>query len=65
MSTVREETQSFSPKRVLLKLSGEALSGGNHFGIDPKMLRSIAGDISQLMSLGYENGHSGRWRKSI
>lgn len=43
-------------KRILLKLSGEALTGDEHFGIDPKVLDRIAGEIGELISLGVEVG---------
>ncbi len=33
-------------KRVLLKLSGEALMGDQHFGIDPVTLQSFAAEIA-------------------
>jgi uridylate kinase len=36
-------------RRVLLKLSGEALLGSADFGIDPKVLDSIAGDVVELV----------------
>jgi uridylate kinase len=39
-------------KRVLLKLSGEALSGEQNFGIDTPTLTKIAGQIKQVMKLG-------------
>lgn len=35
-------------KRVLLKLSGEALMGDQDYGIDPKMIARVAGEIQQL-----------------
>ena len=41
-------------KRILLKLSGEALSGDKNFGIDGKMLSTIADEIADLNSLGVE-----------
>jgi len=41
-------------KRVLLKLSGEALMGGQGFGVDPVMASRIAGEISELHSIGIE-----------
>ena len=34
-----------SYKRVLLKLSGEALMGGRQYGIDPLRLSEYANDI--------------------
>lgn len=43
-------------KRILLKLSGEALKGDNTFGIDPKKVREIAEQIKEVKSLGVEIG---------
>ena len=34
-------------KRILLKLSGEALTGQEAFGIDPKVLDQLALEIGQ------------------
>lgn len=39
-------------KRVLLKLSGEALGGKAQFGIDTSILKKIAGQIKQVMDMG-------------
>lgn len=39
-------------KRILLKLSGEALMGENSFGIDPKVLQTVAGEIHNLQKSG-------------
>jgi uridylate kinase len=41
-------------KRVLLKLSGEALLGDLSFGVDPKILNSISQDIIECTSLDVE-----------
>jgi uridylate kinase len=41
-------------KRILLKLSGEALMGGRRFGIDPDTLSSIADEIASVYQLGVE-----------
>jgi uridylate kinase len=41
-------------KRVLLKLSGEALMGEQQFGIDPAVATRIAKDIGEIQSLGVE-----------
>ena len=41
-------------KRILLKLSGEALAGDKGFGIDGDMLTTIAGEIADLHRLGVE-----------
>ena len=37
-------------KRVLLKLSGEALMGDKPYGIDPAIVQSIAEDVSKVVS---------------
>ena len=39
-------------KRVLFKVSGEALMGSQSFGIDPKMTARIARDVKQAVGLG-------------
>ncbi len=41
-------------KRILLKLSGEALAGEKGFGIDDNMLDKMATQISKLYEKGYE-----------
>ena len=41
-------------KRVLLKLSGEALMGNQGFGIDPDMINTIAKEIKNVVNLGVE-----------
>jgi uridylate kinase len=43
-------------KRVLLKLSGEALMGKQQYGIDPAMLKQYAGEIMTVQALGVEVG---------
>jgi len=43
-------------KRILLKLSGEALMGGDQFGIDPASIDRIATEVKQLSDLGVEVG---------
>lgn len=42
--------------RILLKLSGEALTGDAEFGIDPKVLDRMAVEVGQLVGLGVEVG---------
>jgi uridylate kinase len=39
-------------KRVLLKLSGEALGGDQGYGIDPKTISGIADEIKDVMDCG-------------
>ena len=41
-------------KRVLLKLSGEALQGEQGYGIDPKVITEIAGQIKEIDDVGIE-----------
>jgi len=41
-------------KRILLKLSGEALLGERHYGIDPKRLAEYAQDIKTITEQGVE-----------
>lgn len=41
-------------KRILLKLSGEALAGDRSFGIDNDMLGKIADEIAEIHQLGVE-----------
>ncbi len=41
-------------KRVLLKISGEALLGDGRHGIDPKVANDIAGQIKEVVDLGVE-----------
>ncbi len=41
-------------KRILLKLSGEALMGDNQYGIDPVRLAEYAGEIKKVVDLGVE-----------
>ncbi|MDB2570953.1 MAG: UMP kinase [Polaribacter sp.] len=41
-------------KRILLKLSGEALMGERQYGIDPKRLAEYAKEIKQVISQGIE-----------
>lgn len=43
-------------KRILLKLSGEALTGTENFGIDPKILDTMALEIGQLVGIGVQVG---------
>lgn len=53
-------------KRVVLKLSGEALAGNQGFGIDPGTIQSIALQIKEVCELGLETalvvGGGNIWR---
>ncbi|MBI5886322.1 MAG: UMP kinase [Deltaproteobacteria bacterium] len=41
-------------KRVLLKLSGEALLGGQEYGVDTSVIKNIAGQIKDVHALGVQ-----------
>ncbi|MCP3867495.1 MAG: UMP kinase [Gammaproteobacteria bacterium] len=43
-------------KRILLKLSGEALMGDGDFGISPSVMSRVAGEIRELVSVGVQIG---------
>jgi uridylate kinase len=43
-------------KRILLKLSGEALMGDKSFGLDPKRLADYAAEIKAVVAHGVELG---------
>ena len=44
----------FKYKRILLKLSGEALMGADNYGIDPEIIKRIAEEIFELHQGGIE-----------
>jgi len=41
-------------KRVLLKISGEALAGGQGYGMDPEVISRIAEEVAEVVRLGVE-----------
>ncbi len=43
-------------RRILLKLSGEALLGKEDYGIDPAVLSRIADEVKQVLALGVQVG---------
>jgi len=43
-------------RRILLKLSGEALMGQSRFGIDPPVMARMAGEIKGLVDAGVQVG---------
>ncbi|HTY61014.1 MAG TPA: UMP kinase [Acidobacteriota bacterium] len=53
---MQENRPKSEPKyrRVLLKLSGEALMGSQGFGVDPAMASRIAEEIAELHAIGIE-----------
>ncbi len=50
------ETMTAHPqyKRVLLKISGEALMGSREYGLDTGMVQAIAADVRDVIALGVE-----------
>ncbi|MGB1109299.1 MAG: UMP kinase [Gammaproteobacteria bacterium] len=50
MASMTTPTQSY--RRVLLKLSGEALMGDGDYGIDPVILDRVAAEIGELVAAG-------------
>ena len=43
-----------SYRRILLKLSGEALMGDQNYGIDPAVAKRIAEDVAEIQALGVQ-----------
>lgn len=66
-------SQTTSPQpayeRIVLKLSGESLSGGEGFGIDPNRVEEIASKIKRIHDLGVQIalviGGGNLWRGAI
>jgi uridylate kinase len=53
-TAVAAESKKPAFKRILLKLSGEALMGGQSYGIDTKVAESVAQEIKAAHALGVE-----------
>lgn len=51
---MNKQTNNLKYKRILLKLSGEALMGEQGFGIDPEVLDTVALEIKRVKELGAE-----------
>ncbi|MDR1589914.1 MAG: UMP kinase [Oscillospiraceae bacterium] len=51
-----DETSKPLYKRVLLKISGEALAGDNRFGLDFDVIRRVCGVIKRCSDIGVETG---------
>lgn len=49
-------SQPLPYRRILLKLSGEALLGQEDYGIDPAILARIAQEIKEVLALGVQIG---------
>src|SRR5260370_40792030 len=54
-ATTNETAASDLPyRRVLLKISGEALMGEQNYGIDVNVARSVAGELKAVHDLGVQ-----------
>ena len=40
--------------RILVKLSGEALMGDGDYGIDPQVIKRIAGELQEIVEMGVQ-----------
>jgi uridylate kinase len=49
-------SKPFRYKRILLKLSGEALMGTSGYGIDPTVVQRLAGEVEDVVSSGIRLG---------
>lgn len=54
MNEIASEQSQY--RRILLKLSGEALMGEAGFGLDPDTLRGIGGEIAEIAGQGVQVG---------
>lgn len=56
-------------RRIVLKLSGEALSGEQGYGIEPKIIQSVASQVKEVAELGVETaivvGGGNIWRGKV
>jgi uridylate kinase len=52
MTAAADRAPTSEPRRVLLKLSGESLMGEHEYGIDPAVVREIAGQVAAAASDG-------------
>src|SRR5882757_6833571 len=43
-------------KRILLKISGEALAGKERFGLDPERVRGLASEVAEIWRMGIQIG---------
>lgn len=43
-------------KRILLKISGEALAGSEHFGLDPERVKALAAEVAEVARAGVQIG---------
>ncbi|MFO1468154.1 MAG: UMP kinase [Steroidobacteraceae bacterium] len=51
---MNDSTQTPKYRRILVKLSGEALLGSEDYGIDPVILKRIASELFEVMKMGIQ-----------
>jgi uridylate kinase len=56
MDSAQRSASPLRFKRLLLKLSGEALMGKGHFGIDMEVVNRLAADVAEAVRAGAEIG---------
>lgn len=54
MSEAKQVTASPKYRRIVLKMSGEALSGQQSFGIDPAVLDRLVQEVAQVIACGVQ-----------
>ena len=54
MTAQNPDAQTMPYKRILLKMSGEVLMGDKEFGLDPKTVERIAGDVKTVVDSGVQ-----------
>ncbi|HPQ52795.1 MAG TPA: UMP kinase [Spirochaetota bacterium] len=52
--TAEGDSELVKFRRILLKLSGEALAGDDRYGISPAVVRKIAGEVGDVFRLGVD-----------
>ena len=52
-------------KRVLLKISGEALAGDKHTGLDFEVIGQVCDVIKECLDMGVQVGHGGGRRQLL
>lgn len=58
-------TENKKYKRVMLKLSGEAMASDKGFGIDPEVVYRLAGEIKGSQRCRYRDRCRCRWRQYL
>ena len=53
-ATVSALTPTERPRRILVKLSGEALLGQAEYGIDPAVIKRVASELRDVQALGVQ-----------